>query len=796
MSGFAGGNGGPALDPAPPRAVPSTARVLPLRETVAFPDTVLPLAIGQPRSVELVNDALTHDRMIVMVASRDPELETPGPAELYDVGVVGVIARMLKAPDGTLRILVQAGPRVRIASWNREEPYLVAEVAELPDIVEGEENELLALQRNVQATFGSIVEALPYLPEELSVAVANVDDPGQLAHLIAGSLRLKTEEKQALLEETDVARRLRRIAEVLARELEVIQIGSRIQSEVQGEIDRSQREFVLRQQLRAIQEELGERDPGEAEVDELREQLAGIALPEEIRKQVDRELSRLERLPQAAAEHGVVRNWLEWIAGLPWDKATDDNLDLVHAREVLDADHFGLERVKDRILEFLAVRKLKPDARGSIICFVGPPGVGKTSLGRSMASALGREFERISVGGVRDEAEIRGHRRTYIGALPGVIIRALRDAGSRNPLFMIDEIDKMGSDFRGDPSSAMLEVLDPEQNATFRDHYLDVPFDLSNVMFIATANTLDTIPGPLLDRMEIIQLAGYTEEEKLQIAKRYLVPRQIERNGLKKSQIAISDRAIRTVISDYTREAGVRGLERELGTICRKVARQVAEGTAPKKRFSVSEATARELLGRQRFFSEAKRRTRTPGVATGLAWTPVGGDVLFIEAAAAPGSGKLTITGQLGDVMKESAQAALSWVRSQEFAPAEFFAEHDLHIHVPAGAIPKDGPSAGITMATALTSLVTGRAVRDDTAMTGEITLTGDVLPIGGLKEKALAAQRNGLRRVIAPELNAQDIEEIPEHLRAQMEFRFVARIDEVLDAALEGARDLAASRG
>ncbi|HEX8084706.1 MAG TPA: endopeptidase La [Solirubrobacteraceae bacterium] len=768
------------------RVTPSPARVLSLRGAVGFPETVMPLAIGQPRSIELVNDALTHDRLIVMVASRDPDVEEPAPGQLYEVGVVGLIARMMRAPDGTQRILVQCAQRVRIRQWVREQPYLVAEVEDAPDLPAEPSTELTALTRSVQSTFGQIVEALPYLPEELQVAVANIEDPAQLSHFIAGSLRLKTEERQGLLEERDVARRLQRILEILTRELEVVQIGSRIQSQVQGEIEGQQREFVLRQQLKAIQEELGERDPAEAEVDELRAQLEDVDLPEEVRRQVDRELARLERLPQAAAEHGVIRGWLEWIASLPWSAVTEDDLDLEHARSVLDADHFGLERVKDRILEFLAVRKLRGGGPiGSILCFAGPPGVGKTSLGRSIARALGREFERISVGGVRDEAEIRGHRRTYIGAMPGVIIRALRDAGSRNPLFMIDEIDKMGSDFRGDPASAMLEVLDPEQNATFRDHYLDVPFDLSAVMFVATANTLDTIPPPLLDRMEVIQLAGYTEEEKLQIARRYLVPRQIERNGLRRSQIAISDRALRVVISDYTREAGVRQLEREIGSICRKVARQVAEGTAA-KRVSVGEPRVRELLGRRRFFAEARRRTRAPGVATGLAWTPVGGDVLFIEATAMPGKGGLTITGQLGDVMKESAQAALSWVRGQQ-PDGEWFASHDIHIHVPAGAIPKDGPSAGITMATALSSLVAGPTVRDDVAMTGEITLTGEVLPIGGLKEKALAAQRNGMKRVIAPKLNEQDVEDIPEHLRAQLEFHFVERVEEVLALALEG---------
>jgi ATP-dependent Lon protease len=576
------------------------------------------------------------------------------------------------------------------------------------------------------------------------------------------------------------------LSEVLARELEVAAIGSRIQSQVQSELDRSQREYVLRQQLKAIQEELGERDPGEAEVEELREQLGEIALPEDVRRQAERELARLEKLPQASAEHGVIRNYLEWIAALPWDKTTEDNLDLAHARDVLDEDHYDIEKVKDRILEFLAVRQLKPDARGSILCFVGPPGVGKTSLGQSIARALGRKFERISAGGVRDEAEIRGHRRTYIGAMPGTIIRALRDAGSANPLFMIDELDKMGADFRGDPASAMLEVLDPEQNATFRDHYLDVPFDLSKVMFITTANTLDTVPVPLRDRMEVIQLAGYTEEEKLQIAKRYLVPRQIERTGLKKSQIAFSDTGLKAIIEERTREAGVRNLEREIGAACRKVARRVAEGEHVRK-VNVTAPRVRELLGRPRFQPEARRRTQEPGVATGLAWTPVGGDVLFVEATAMPGKGKLTVTGQLGDVMKESAQAALSWVRAHGGLEDDWFANHDVHVHVPAGAVPKDGPSAGITMATALTSLVSARPVRDDTAMTGEITLTGQALPIGGLKEKALAAQRAGITRVIAPRRNEPDLEDVPEHLRRELEFVWAGDIEEVLAAALDG---------
>jgi ATP-dependent Lon protease len=782
------------VPPEPPVQLPRVLPVLPLRETVPFPETVLPLAVGQPRSVALVNDALGSNRLIAMVASRDREKEEPQPDDLYRVGVVGTIARMMRAPDDTLRILVQGGTRVRLDEFLQTEPYLTASISELPDVVDASP-ELTALTRNVQQTFGEIVQQVPYLPEELQLALANLDDSVAISHLIAGSLRIDTAEKQELLEEVDVAARLRKLSAILARELEVISIGSRIQSQVQSEVDRGQREFILRQQLKAIQEELGELDEQSAEANELRQQLDSIDLPEEVRRQADRELARLERLPPAAAEHGVIRGYLEWIASLPWDKSTEDNLDLDHAREVLDADHYDIEQVKDRILEFLAVRKLKPDARGSIMCFVGPPGVGKTSLGRSIARALGRNFQRISVGGVRDESEIRGHRRTYIGALPGTIIRAIRDSGSNNPLLMIDEIDKMGADFRGDPASAMLEVLDPEQNHSFRDHYLDLPFDLSKVIFVCTANDLDRVPGPLRDRMEVIQLAGYTEEEKLEIGRRYLVPRQIERSGLTKSKIAFSDAALRAIIRDYTREAGVRQLEREIGSVCRKVALEYARGTRTRK-LTVSEKRVRELLGRPRFHAEVRRRTSEPGVATSLAWTPVGGDVLFVEATAMPGKGRLTITGQLGDVMRESAEAAVSYVRGHSpELPEDWFASHDLHVHVPAGAIPKDGPSAGITIATALRSLVTGRAVRDDVAMTGEITLTGQVLPIGGLKEKALAAQRYGVKLVIAPKLNEPDCEDFPEHLRRDVEFRFLDHVEEVFGLALEPTRPASRAR-
>jgi ATP-dependent Lon protease len=771
--------------------LPAALPVLPLREIVPFPDTLTPLAVGQPRSVKLVNDVLSGGRMLAMVASRDPELEEPGPDQLYDVGVVGVVARMVRVPDGTIRILVQGTERVRIGDFVGEDPYLVARIEALPDETQ-ESPELEALARNVQATFSQIVDQIPYLPEELQLAVANIDDPSALSHLIAGALRISTQEKQGLLEEVGVARRLRRLSEILARELEVVQLGTKIQSEVQAGIDKGQREYYLREQLKAIQQELGEGDEQQIEINELRERIEAANLPEEARKQADRELARLERLPPAAAEYGVIRTYLEWLVELPWSNETEDNLEIAHAREILDEDHYDLEKIKDRILEYLAVRKLNPDSHGPILCFVGPPGVGKTSLGRSIARALGREFERISVGGVRDEAEIRGHRRTYIGALPGTIMRALRDAGSRNPVFMIDEIDKMGADFRGDPSSAMLEVLDPAQNNSFRDHYLDLPFDLSEVMFITTANTLDTVPPALRDRMEVIQLSGYTTDEKLHIGKRYLVPRQLAENGLRPGQVSFTDAALRAIIDEYTREAGVRNLEREIGTVDRKIARQIAEGQVDGK-ISVTAKRARELLGQRKFWAEQRRRTEDPGVATGLAWTPVGGEVLFVEATAMPGSGKLTITGQLGDVMRESAVAALSWVRAHvgqvaPDVPESWFAEHDIHVHVPAGAVPKDGPSAGVAMSVALASLVADTPVSSDVAMTGEITLTGQVLPIGGVKEKVLAAERAGIKRVILPERNEGDVAEIPEHERGDLEFVYVDRIDNALEAALEKA--------
>jgi ATP-dependent Lon protease len=788
------------------RAMPGRAGVLPLRDAVAFPDLVVPLNIGQDRSVALVNDVLRGDRTIALIAGRDPEVEIPGPEQIYDVGVLGTVARMVRLPDDTLRVLVQASQRIRVKSWTDTEPYLVAEIEEAHDVVK-QGPQLTALMRNVQRDFGAIVGEVPYLPEELSVMVASMEDPVMLSHLVSGVMQISTEEKQSLLEELDVSKRLRRLSRDLARERELVALGTKIQSEVQSELEQGQREYFLRRQLKAIQEELGEEDEVEVEARELREQIEALQLPDGTRRQVDRELGRLSRMQPAMAEYGVVRTYLEWIASLPWSTSTEDDLRLAHARKVLDQDHYDIEQVKERILEFLAVKALRgsedrngrgdggrdSNAGGSILTFVGPPGVGKTSLGRSIARALGRKFERISVGGLRDEAEIRGHRRTYIGAMPGVIIRALRDAGANNPLFMIDEIDKMGSDFRGDPASAMLEVLDPEQNGTFRDHYLDLPFDLSNVMFVCTANTLDTIPGPLRDRMEVIQLAGYTEGEKLEIARRYLVPRQIERGGLSSRRLAFTDRGLAAIISGYTREAGVRQLEREIGAVVRKVALRVAEGDVSRK-VSVSEPRVRDLLGTPRFHAESRRRTSRPGVATGLAWTPVGGEILFIEASAMEGTGRLQITGQLGDVMRESAQAALTYVRANVAEvvgemPDGWFGSHDIHVHVPAGAIPKDGPSAGVAMVTALCSLLSGRPVRSDVAMTGEITLTGLVLPIGGLKEKALAAQRGGIRTVIAPRQNEADIEQIPAHLRETLHFVFASVVGEVLEAALATRR-------
>ncbi|MGD0997683.1 MAG: endopeptidase La [Thermoleophilia bacterium] len=767
--------------------LPGELPVLPLRDTVVFPDTMIPLTVGQERSIRLIDEVLAADRLLVLVASKDAEIEVPGPDLLYQVGTVALAHKMVKLPDNTMRILVQGLQRVTITGYTTQEPYLKATIEKLDDVIV-ESKEVDALRANLLSVFSRIVSLVPYLPEELEMAAANVEEPGALAFLVASTMRIKTEDKQELLEEPDIEQRLRKLTRILARELEVLELGSKIQSDVRSEIDKTQREYFLRQQLKAIQQELGETNEQEAEANELRAKLDQLVLPDEVRKAAEHELERLGQVQSASAEYPVIRTYLDWIVTLPWNISSDDNLDIKHAREILDRDHYDLEKVKDRILEYLAVRKLKSDLHGPILCFVGPPGVGKTSLGRSIAEAMGRKFERISVGGVRDEAEIRGHRRTYVGAMPGIILRAMRDAGTDNPLFMIDEIDKMGADWRGDPSSAMLEVLDPEQNYTFRDHYLDLPFDLSKVMFITTANQLEPIPGPLRDRMEIINLAGYTIEEKLHIARHYLVPKQVAANGLRPSQVAVDDAAIREIITSYTVEAGVRNLEREIGSVCRKLARRVAENGGGRRRFKVGPKRVHELLGRPRVFAETKRRTADAGVATGLAWTPVGGDILFIEATSMPGSGHLTVTGQLGDVMKESAQAAVSYVRAHSVElglPDDYFAKRDMHIHVPAGAIPKDGPSAGVTMATAVASLVTGLPVSADVAMTGEVTLTGQVLPIGGLKEKTLAAQRAGITTVILPARNEADLEDVPEELRKGMTFVPVERVEQVWRAAM-----------
>jgi ATP-dependent Lon protease len=769
--------------------LPSELPVLPLKDTVVFPDSVLPLAIGQERSVSLVADVVSGNRLLALVASTDAEIEHPGWDDLHTVGTAAVVQKMIRVPDGSLRILVQGIARIRLLDRLQDEPYLVGHFVEVDDVYE-ESPEVQALTQNVQSLFARLIGLAPYLPEELALAAANVDDSSALCHLVASTLRLKTEEKQQLLEQESVEKRLRAVMVILNRELEVAELGSKIQNQVVSEMESSQREYFLRQQLKAIQEELGESDPEQAEIKELRDRADEVSLPEDARKAVERELARLEKLPSAAAEYGVIRTYLEWIVSLPWDKESEDSIDLVQARKDLDDDHYDLDKVKERILEHLAVSKLKKgDLSGPILCFVGPPGVGKTSLGQSIARTLGRKFVRISVGGVRDEAEIRGHRRTYIGAMPGTIIRALRDAETKNPVFLIDEIDKMGADWRGDPASAMLEVLDPEQHSTFRDHYLDLPFDLSKVLFICTANQIETIPPPLLDRMDLINLSGYTEDEKLGIGKKYLVPKQLKANGLTRSRLSFTDKGLRTIVREYTREAGVRQLERQIAAVCRKVARRIAEGETEK--MSADEKLVREALGPRRFVADVRKRTSEPGVATGLAVTAVGGDVLFIEATAYPGGGHLKVTGQLGDVMQESAQAAHSWVRTHaaelDIDP-QWFGQNDVHVHVPAGAVPKDGPSAGITMATAIASIATGKPVSDEVAMTGELTLTGQVLPIGGLREKSLAAQRAGVKKVIFPRENESDLEELPEETQKELEFVPVDSIEEAFEVAFDGS--------
>jgi ATP-dependent Lon protease len=769
---------------------PFETAVLALQNTTLFPDTVVPLAVGRPRSVAAVEAALaTEEKLLACITVRADVTSTTDarPADLYQVGTLTMIKRMERVGE-TMHIIAQGTDRIKVLEWKQEDPYLRAVVQILPEVQVKDPDQVEAAKRNVQAMVQEALALLPGVPPEVRVAILGSVEPVRLAYFLGSILNLGVEQEQKMLE-ADSADELLRLAHTyLARELEIIQLRSKIASEAQVEMDKSQRDYILRQQMKAIQKELGEDESGEqAEAELLRERLASADLPDEVRTEAERELKRLEKLPAAAPDYHVIRTYLEYVLELPWRKSSEDKLDLDEARKILDEDHYGLEDVKERILEFLAVIKLRPDTKSPILCFVGPPGVGKTSLGRSIARALGRQFERMSLGGMRDEAELRGHRRTYIGSMPGRVIQSIRRAGVNNPVLMLDEIDKLGNDYRGDPSSALLEILDPQQNNSFRDHYLDLPFDLSRVFFIATANQMGPIPPPLRDRMEVINIAGYSDREKLQIARRYLIPRQIEENGLKPGQLTITDAAVELISTRYTREAGVRQLERNIGSIARKVALKIAQGQA--ETVSVDAADIHDYLGAPRFYPEQARKELPAGVATGMAWTEMGGEVLFIEATLLPGGRGLTITGQLGEVMQESARAAQSylWSHANEFGiSAEMFKDYGVHLHVPAGAIPKDGPSAGVTITAALASLYTGRRVRPDTAMTGEITLSGLVFPVGGLKEKILAAHRAGIRRILLPSRNEADIEELPEDVRKELQIVFVARISEVIDAALE----------
>lgn len=776
-----------------PLPLPPELPVVALRDFVIFPFMVTPLDVGRPKSVQAVDAVAADLRLFVTVMQKNRDIQDPKPPdELYQVGTLVTILRMLRTPNGRIQLLLRGLVRVRIDQWTQTEPYLKARYSVVDETVEATV-EVKALVNGVLELFQRMVQLSPHLPDEAYTFAATAETPAQVADIVVTALNLTPQERQRFLEMTDPVQRLRELMPLLSREVQVLELTQKIQNQARQELDKAQREFILRQQLREIQKELGETP--EAEVEELREKIEQAGMPEEAKEAALRELDRLSKMHPAAAEYTVSRTYLDWLIALPWNKVTDDNLDIANAQQVLDEDHYDLDDVKDRLLEFLAVRKLKQDTKGPILCFVGPPGVGKTSLGQSIARALGRKFVRMSLGGMRDEAEIRGHRRTYVGALPGRIIQGLRQAGTKNPVFMLDEVDKLGFDFRGDPAAALLEVLDPEQNNKFVDHYLDVPFDLSQVLFICTANITDTIPPALLDRMEVIRLPGYSHEEKLQIAKRYLIPRNLQEHGLTNEQVEITDAALSVIIKEYTREAGVRNLHREIANICRKVARRVAEGDT--RKVVITPENVADFLGPPKFPEEITEREPKVGVATGLAWTPFGGSVLFIETTKMPGKGNLLITGHLGEIMKESAQAALSYVRSrseQLGIPEDFFSKHDLHIHVPAGAIPKDGPSAGITMATALASLATDRPVRHDLAMTGEITLTGRVLPVGGIKEKVLAAKEMGITDIILPAQNRKDLTEIPEHIRNALQFHFVENMDEVLALALLPARELVES--
>jgi ATP-dependent Lon protease len=766
--------------------VPETLPILTLRNTVLFPGVVLPITVGRDASLQLVKDAAAADSEIGVIAQRIPEIENPSPDDLFETGTVASILKLIKMPDGSQSIVIQGRRRFRIQEYLQEDPYFIAQVAPHDDTQEGDEIEIAARVRSIKELAVQIINLSPNLPSEAAYAIQNIDSPSFLVHFIASNLPIDLPDKQKLLEALSPLKRAELVLEHLNQELQVLHLSEEIRSRVRTDVDQQQREFLLRQQMKAIQEELGEVDSHSAEIEELRALLAEKELPEATKVAATKELEKLSRTNPAAPDYGVIRNYLDWVLDLPWEHYSEDQLDIVRAEKILNEDHYGLEKVKQRILEYLAVLKLKGDMKAPILCFYGPPGVGKTSLGKSIARALGREFIRNSLGGVRDEAEIRGHRRTYIGALPGRILQGLKKAGTGNPVFMLDEVDKLGNDYRGDPSSALLEVLDPEQNDTFSDHYLELDYDLSKVMFIATANYLETIPGPLRDRMEIIEINGYTQDEKLAIAQQYLVPRRVEHNGLKPEQFSIDAEALGVIIDGHTRESGVRQLERTIGAVARGVARKVASGEIESA--SVTADKVEDYLGARKFYSEIAERMEVPGVSTGLAWTPSGGDILFIEASVSRGSGRMILTGQLGDVMKESAQAAQSYVKAhaQDLKiPMDALHKWDLHVHVPAGSIPKDGPSAGVAMFTALVSIYTQRRVKHTVAMTGEITLRGAVLPVGGIKEKVLAAKRAGIKTVILPDKNRKDIEEMKKKALSGLSIKYVSRTDEVLKHAL-----------
>src|ERR1700678_1488705 len=765
--------------------IPDILPVLPLRGIVIFPSQIHPFLVSRPSSLKLIEECGQTNKVIALAAQKNPEDEQPTPEGLFQSGTAVSIVKMLRYPDQSVRVLVQGLARIELGEFTQRDPFFLAHVKRLVEPVSSDK-EIDALHAHLVSLFSKFVSLVPYLPDELQVMAMKVKEASRLADMVASYLKIPIEEAQDLLATFDVRARLEKLIAILGREIEMLELGHKIQSQVQTELNKNQREYYLRQQLKAIQKELGEGDPRSSEVEEIEKKIEEAKMSPEARKVADKELERLKMIPPESAEHTVVRTYLDWLVSLPWGISTEDNLDIRHARQVLDEDHYDLEKIKERILEFLAVRKLKNDTKGPILCFVGPPGTGKTSLGKSIARALGRKFVRLSLGGIRDEAEIRGHRRTYIGSLPGRIIQGLRNAGSNNPLFILYEVDKLGMDFRGDPASALLEVLDPEQNNTFADHYLDVPFDLSKVLFLTTANMLDPVPHALRDRMEVLELPGYTEEEKLQIVQRHLIPKQLIENGLGDQKIEFSEEALREIIYSYTREAGLRNLEREIARVCRKIARSITEGeTAPAV---VSGDDVQKYLGAPKFFSEVAERTQEPGVATGLAWTPNGGEIMFIESTRMSGQKGLNLTGSLGDVMKESAQAALSYVRTHAAAlgiAPDFYDKSDIHVHVPAGAIPKDGPSGGVTIAASLASLLSGRPVRSDVAMTGEITLRGKVLPVGGIKEKVLAARRAGIKTIILPRRNERDLEDIQPEVRKELEMIFVDTVDEVIKHAL-----------